>query len=128
MAGGPVARADFLVSSETAGLWVQRKEKNACPTGSPARLRGNGGGIGNGAYRLVFVLRRRAGARTTEQFVQPFGVDLAAEKIWFRKNAAEKTGVGLDAGNRVFLRARRRRAMVSSRLLPQAMSLLRSGS
>src|SRR6266436_5201897 len=39
MAGGAVVRAGLPVSSERAGLRVQRKEKNACPIGSPARLR-----------------------------------------------------------------------------------------
>src|SRR5260370_8724857 len=64
---------------------------------------GNGGGIGNGAYGLIFVRRRHGGARTTEQVVEPFGVDVAAERIGFGEDAAEKADVGLNAGNRVFL-------------------------
>src|SRR5260370_8194190 len=64
---------------------------------------GNGGGIGNGAYGLIFVGRRRGGARTTEQVGERLGVDGAAEKIGFGEDAAEKADVGLNAGNRVFL-------------------------
>src|SRR5260370_19035994 len=64
---------------------------------------GYSGGIGSGVSWLILVRVRRGGARTAEQFVQPLGVDLAAEKIWFIKDAPEETGVGLDAGDGVLL-------------------------
>jgi len=75
------ARADFLVSSETAGCGAAKGEE-CLSTGSPARLRRQCGGIGNGATGWFSSSAARRSA-TTEQFVQPFGVDLAAEKIWF---------------------------------------------
>src|SRR5208282_6275885 len=49
-----------------------------------------GGGCGRGAL---------------EQFVEPLGVDVAAEKIGFSENAAEEAGVGLDAGDGVLLKS-----------------------
>src|SRR5260370_1734193 len=64
---------------------------------------GDGGGIGGGASRLIFIARRRDGARAAKHFVEPLGVNLAAEKIGFIKDAAEKTDVGLDASDGVLL-------------------------
>src|SRR5258708_32098992 len=65
---------------------------------------GDGGGIGGGVSGLIFVRRRRGGKRAAEQLVKPLGVDFAAEKIGFIKDAAEKTDVGLDAGDGVLLK------------------------
>src|SRR5258708_13636811 len=65
---------------------------------------GDSGGIGGGVSRLIFVRRRRGGKGTAEQLVKPLGVDFAAEKIGFIKDAAEKTDVGLDAGDGVLLK------------------------
>src|SRR6266480_7070309 len=63
---------------------------------------GDGRGIGSRPSRLTSV-RRHAGAWAAKQLVQPLGVDLAAEKIGFIKDAAEEPGVGLDANDSVFL-------------------------
>ena len=38
-----------------------------------------------------------------EEFIEPFGVDFAAQKIGFQQNAPKEACVGLDAGNRVFV-------------------------
>ena len=38
-----------------------------------------------------------------EELVEPFGVDFAAKEIGIGEDAAEKAGVGLDAGDGVFL-------------------------
>lgn len=66
---------------------------------------GDGGSVG-GAVSRCSVVRSRGcgwGRRTMEQFVEPFGVDFAAEEIGFGENAAEKTGVGFDAGDGILL-------------------------
>src|ERR1700687_1164952 len=65
---------------------------------------GDGGGIGGRAAGLILVRRSRGGTRTAEQLVKPLGVDLAAEKIGFNKDAAEKSHIGLDAGDGVLLK------------------------
>src|SRR5260370_1632902 len=65
---------------------------------------GDGGGIGGGTSVRIFVRRRHSGARTAKHLVQPPGVDLAAEKIGFIKDTAEKTDVGLDTGDGVLLK------------------------
>src|SRR5260370_25348472 len=64
---------------------------------------GDSCGIGGGASGLIFIRRSRCGTRAMKQFVKPLGVNLAAEKIGFIKDAAEKTDVGLDAGGGVLL-------------------------
>src|ERR1700730_19402987 len=39
----------------------------------------------------------------SEQFIEPVGVNFAAKKIGLGENAAEEAGIGLDAGDGVFL-------------------------
>src|SRR5258708_39255382 len=75
----------------------------AVPLVSLPDCSGDGGAISNGTSVLIFLRGRRAGARRVEQLVQPSGVNLAAEKIGLTKDTAEKTHVGLDAGNGVLL-------------------------
>ena len=50
---------------------------------------GDGGSVGGGTFRLIFVRDRFGGTRAAEQFVQPLGVNLAAQKIGFSQNALE---------------------------------------
>src|SRR2546423_13158952 len=64
---------------------------------------GDGSGVGGGVCWPILVRGRRGGAWTTEQLIKPFGVNLAAEKIRFIEDAAEKTYIGLDAGDAVLL-------------------------
>ena len=65
---------------------------------------GDGGGIRRGVSGLILVRRRRGGTRTAEQLVKPPGVHLAAQKIGFNKDTAEKPHIGLDAGDGVLLK------------------------
>src|SRR5947208_17050307 len=65
---------------------------------------GDGGGIRRGVSGLILVRRRRGGARTAEQLVKPPGVHLAAQKIGFNKDTAEKPHIGLDAGDGVLVK------------------------
>src|SRR5258708_8067828 len=64
---------------------------------------GDGCALHHGPSVPIFLRGRRAGARRVEQFVQPSGVNLAAEKIGLTKDTAEKTHVGLDAGDGALL-------------------------
>ena len=63
----------------------------------------DGSGVGSGVSGPILVRKGRAGAWTTEQLIKPFGVNLAAEKIRFLEDAAEKTYIGLDAPDGVLL-------------------------
>src|SRR5260370_28239824 len=65
--------------------------------------RGDGRGIGSCACGVKLAGRRCGGKRTAQQFVEPLGMDLTTEKIWFNQDAAEKPDVGLDASDGVFV-------------------------
>src|SRR5258705_8423853 len=64
---------------------------------------GDSGGIRNGTLARIVVRRGRGRKRPAEQLVEPPSVNFAAEKIWFKQDAAEKADVGFDAGNGVLV-------------------------
>src|SRR5580704_2742089 len=64
---------------------------------------GDGGGIGGMVCLGILVQGMRCGWGTLQQFVEPLGVDFAAQEIRLGENAAEKASVGFDASDRVLL-------------------------
>src|SRR5258707_9040061 len=82
---------------------------------------GDSGGIGSGTLARIVVRRSRGRKRPTEQLVEPASVNFAAEKIWFKQDAAKKADVGFDAGNGVLVEGAAKSGVGFLPAIPQAI-------